>query len=132
MPAADSSLLSAADVPLLVDAARAAGEIALSFFRRDPKVYTKTDQSPVTEADLAVDAYLRETLQAARPDHGWLSEETADTADRLSRRRVFVVDPIDGTRAFIRGEDSWSVSLAVVEDGIAVAGAHADRRGRRV
>ncbi len=121
MPAADSSA-SLADVTLLADAARAAGDIALGYFRRDPKVFTKTDQSPVTEADLAVDAYLRETLQAARPGHGWLSEETADTADRLSRQRVFVVDPIDGTRAFIAGGDEWVVSIAIVEDGRPVAG----------
>lgn len=122
MPAADSPLLSTGDIPLLVDAAQAAGEIALSYFRRDPKVYTKTDQSPVTEADLAVDAYLRETLQRARPDHGWLSEETTDTADRLARSRVFVVDPIDGTRAFIAGGDEWVVSVAIVEDGRPTAG----------
>ena len=119
MPDADTS---ASDLPLLVEAAKAAGDIALGFFRRDPKVYTKTDQSPVTEADLAVDAYLRETLQAARPDHGWLSEETADSDARLGRDRVFVVDPIDGTRAFIAGGDEWVVSVAIVEAGRPVAG----------
>ena len=78
--------------------------------------------SPVTEADLHADAYLRETLLAARPDYGWLSEETADNAVRLSRRRTFVVDPIDGTKAFIDGRDLWCVSVAIVENGVSLAG----------
>jgi myo-inositol-1(or 4)-monophosphatase len=65
---------------------------------------------------------LTERLRAARPDYGWLSEETADAQDRLTCRRIFVVDPIDGTRAFLKGRPWWSVALAVVEDGIAVEG----------
>ncbi|MEH0071589.1 3'(2'),5'-bisphosphate nucleotidase CysQ [Pannonibacter sp. Pt2-lr] len=77
----------------------------------------KAGSSPVSEADMAADAYLRETLLAARPDYGWLSEETADTPDRLGKTRVFVVDPIDGTRAFLAGKDEWTISLAVVENG---------------
>ena len=72
---------------------------------------------------MAVDAFLRETLLAQRPDYGWLSEETADDLARRSRERVFVVDPIDGTRAFIEGADHWCVSLAVVEDGRPVVAA---------
>ena len=67
-------------------------------------------------------AYLRETLTAARPDYGWLSEETADSAERLAARRTFVVDPIDGTRAFLDGRSTWCVSIAVVEDGHPLAG----------
>lgn len=76
---------------------------------------------PVSEADLAVDRFLRDCLLAARPDHGWLSEETADTPDRLGRARVFVVDPIDGTRAFLAGERDFALSLALVEAGRTVA-----------
>ena len=64
----------------------------------------KGGTSPVSEADYAVDRYLRETLTAARPAYGWLSEETADDAGRLAARRTFVVDPIDGTRAFLDGQ----------------------------
>ena len=112
-----------ADVALLEEAARAAGRIALGFFETDLKRWTKGDESPVTEADIAVDTYLRETLGAARPAYGWLSEETADTADRFDRRTLFVVDPIDGTRAFIRGADEWTISLAVVTEGRPVAAA---------
>ena len=100
----------------------AAGIIASGFFRRDVKSWTKEHDSPVTEADILVDRYLAASLLAARPDYGWLSEETADNPSRLQRDRVFVVDPIDGTRGFLRGEDSWTVSIAVVEHGVPVAG----------
>ena len=82
----------------------------------------KAGSSPVSEADYAVDRFLRETLLAARPDYGWLSEETADSAARLSARRTFVVDPIDGTRGFLEGRDIWCVSAAVVENGRPLAG----------
>jgi len=111
------------DLDLLIRAAEGAGEIALRHFGRDPQVWEKADeQGPVTVADLEVDAYLRETLMAARPDYGWMSEETSDDPDRLSRRDVFIVDPIDGTRAFIEGSTSFSHSLAVVRDGQVTAG----------
>lgn len=111
-----------ADLELLTIAAREAGRIAFSFFKRDPKAWTKDGNSPVTEADIAVDRYLFEVLTGARPDYGWLSEETADTSLRLQRRRVFVVDPIDGTRGFIAGKPDWCVSVAVVEDSLPVVG----------
>ncbi|QDB99414.1 3'(2'),5'-bisphosphate nucleotidase CysQ [Mesorhizobium sp. 8] len=111
-----------ADLALLLDAARQAGAIALRYFGRDPQVWMKEGASPVSEADYAADAYLRETLLAARPDHGWLSEETADDPARLKARRLFVVDPIDGTRGFLEGKDTWCVSVALVEDGRTIAG----------
>ena len=110
------------DLELLRSSAVAAGIIASSFFRRDVKSWTKDNASPVSEADILVDRYLASSLLQARPDYGWLSEETADDPSRLDCERVFVVDPIDGTRGFLRGEDSWTVSLAVVENGIPVAG----------
>src|SRR5205085_968308 len=77
---------------------------------------------PVNEITLAADALLKARLTAARPDYAWLSEETADDRARLHTRRVFVVDPIDGTAAFVKGRPWWSVSLAVVEDGRALSG----------
>jgi myo-inositol-1(or 4)-monophosphatase len=107
---------------LIIDAAREAGRIAMGFFNRSPEVWMKAGHSPVSEADYAVDAYLREALTAARPDYGWLSEETADSPVRLSASRTFVVDPIDGTRAFLDGRSTWCVSIAVVENGEPVAG----------
>lgn len=123
MPGADILADRAADLALLIAAAREAGQIALGYFKRDPKVWTKGANSPVTEADLAANHALHATLTAARPDYGWLSEESADTPDRLDRRRLFVVDPIDGTRGFIDGNPDWCVSVALVEDGAAVAAA---------
>lgn len=112
------------DLPLLESAARQAGAIALRYFRRDPQVWDKGgDQGPVTEADLAVNDYLKGALRAARPDYGWLSEESPDDPQRLNCARVFIVDPIDGTRAFISGEDNFAISIAVAERGQIIAGA---------
>lgn len=106
------------DLALLTEAARAAADLALSFHGRNPQVWHKPgDAGPVTEADLAVDALLRDTLTAARPGYGWLSEETPDTPDRLSRPAAFIVDPIDGTRAFVAGEKTWGHSLAIAHEG---------------
>ncbi|WP_421722786.1 3'(2'),5'-bisphosphate nucleotidase CysQ [Bauldia sp.] len=109
------------DVALLKEAGAEAARIALSFFRKDPEVWTKDGGSPVSEADLAVDKFLKTTLCGARPDYGWLSEESADNPDRLERSHAFVVDPIDGTKAFVRGSEDWTVSLAVVNEGRPVA-----------
>lgn len=124
MPAVDDLRATdhVADLKLLVDAAQQAGRIALRYFNSDNEVWMKSGASPVSEADYAVDAFLRETLLAARPDYGWLSEETVDGTARLSARRTFVVDPIDGTRGFLAGSSAWCVSLAVVEQGISLAG----------
>lgn len=122
MPERDPVTSAAEDLPLLRDAAREAGVIAMRYFGKNPQVWMKDGRSPVSEADHAADAYLRETLLAARPDYGWLSEETADDPARLAARRTFVVDPIDGTRGFLEGQRSWCVSVAVVEDGSTLAG----------
>jgi myo-inositol-1(or 4)-monophosphatase len=111
------------DLALLTEAAREAGRIALRYWRRDPQVWDKGgEHGPVTEADLAVNDMLKAKLLAARPDYGWLSEETPDTADRLAVDTVFVIDPIDGTRAFVAGEETWAHSLAVAEQGRVTAG----------
>lgn len=124
MPEADAKGLPSPeeDLALLRDAAREAGRIAMGYFGRDPQVWIKEGTSPVSEADYAADRFLRETLLQARPDYGWLSEETADDLKRLAAPRTFVVDPIDGTRAFIAGNSTWCVSVAVVEQGRSLAG----------
>ena len=107
-----------ADLALLIRAAARAAEIAKGFLGGDLDVRRKAhDQGPVTAADLAVNAALEEDLRGARPGYGWLSEESTDDPARLEARTVFVVDPIDGTRAFIEGQKSWSHALAVVEEG---------------
>ena len=114
--------MPADDLTLLAEAAKAAGRIALTYFEGANEVWEKGADDPVSEADMAVDRFLRETLTAARPGYGWLSEETEDDRARLGASRVFVVDPIDGTRAFVAGERTWAHALAVVEDGRPVAG----------
>lgn len=101
---------------------REAGEIGLRYFRDGAKRWTKGDDSPVTEADIAVDRFLGHALPPLVPGSGWLSEETADVSDRQDRRHVWIVDPIDGTRAFVDGRPEWVISAALVEDGAPVAG----------
>ena len=110
------------DLELLRSAAVGAGIMALGYFRQDVKTWTKSNASPVTEADYLVDDFLLQTLCAARPGYGWLSEESPDDPARLEKNRIFIADPIDGTRGFIRGEDSWTICLAVVEKGLPIAG----------
>lgn len=110
------------DLPLLIDAARMAGRVATSFVGSTAKRWDKPgDAGPVTEADLAVNDMLLSTLQQARPEYGWLSEETEDNAERLGKERVFIVDPIDGTRSFVEGSNTWAHSLAVAENGVVTA-----------
>ena len=109
------------DLELLRDAAAEAGRLARAIRAQGLKITYKAEGSPVTDADLAVDSLLKQRLLAARPDYGWLSEETADDPARLEKRRLFVVDPIDGTRAFMKNKPWWTVALAVVEDGRPIA-----------
>lgn len=112
-----------ADLTLLTAAARLAGARALEFFRKEPEVWWKNGgHSPVSAADFAANDILKKELLSARPNYGWLSEETDDDAGRLDCETVFVIDPIDGTRAFIAGKDIWCVSAAVVHKGRPVAG----------
>lgn len=101
---------------------REAGQLAMARFRTDFARWEKVPGSPVCEVDLAVDTMLRQRLSALLPDAGWLSEETADNPDRLSRSRIWVVDPIDGTRDYIRGRAGWAVSVALVEAGKPIIG----------
>jgi myo-inositol-1(or 4)-monophosphatase len=107
-------------------AAQAAGNAALSFFRSGEqtiaKVTMKAGNSPVTEADYAANAILMETLRSNHPGYGWISEEDADSLERFHCNRVFVVDPIDGTRAFISGKAEWCVSIGLIEGQRPVAG----------
>lgn len=116
--------MRARDLDLLIEAAKAAGKIARRHFRRDPEVWHKDGGAgPVTEADLEINAMLEAELRAARPDYGWLSEESADEPARLTHSRVIIVDPIDGTRAFIEGSKHFATALAIVEDGVPIAAA---------
>jgi len=121
LPGADFDL--AQDAALLFDQVRQAGQMALERFRAGVASWHKPDGSVLTETDLEVDRFLKASLLAARPDYGWLSEETADDGARLSRPMLWIVDPIDGTRAFAKGGDEWCVTGALVKDGQPVAAA---------
>jgi myo-inositol-1(or 4)-monophosphatase len=111
------------DHELLMQAVRDGGDIARSFFKKGAKSWEKNPGDPVTEADIAVDGLLHERLCENRPDYGWLSEESEDDLSRLDRRRVWIVDPIDGTRAFIAGREEFTVCAGLVEDGRPILGA---------
>ena len=107
-----------ADLDLLVRAARKAGQIALYYWGNTPKMWDKGNgQGPVTEADIAVNDMLADMLRTARPDYGWLSEETPDDPARLLCEQVFIIDPIDGTRAFIAVDAGFSHSFAIARKG---------------
>jgi myo-inositol-1(or 4)-monophosphatase len=100
---------------------RDAGALALSMFGAPLKTWTKGASSVVSAADIAVDGLLRERLSGAAPGVAWLSEESADDPARLDAKRVWIVDPIDGTRGYIAGEPDWAVSAALVENGRPIA-----------
>ena len=111
------------DLALLIAAAGEAGVIAARHFGTAPRRWDKgAGQGPVSDADIEIDAMLRARLLAARPGYGWLSEETPDDAARLEAGSVFIVDPIDGTRAFLDGKPQFAHALAVAHEGRITAG----------
>jgi myo-inositol-1(or 4)-monophosphatase len=112
----------AADTGLLVTRIREAGEIARRFYGGEYKSWHKSHGNPVTEADIEIDSFLKRTLLDARPGYGWLSEETADNPARLYSKRIFIVDPIDGTYGFLKHRPHFTIVAAVVENGRPVAG----------
>ena len=120
MPAADLASDHARLAERLAAAVRTAGAMALKAFRSPVKSWTKGLDSPVSEVDMAVDAFLRTEL--SDPGIGWLSEETIDDRARLGFARVWVVDPIDGTRGYLAGKPDWSVAAALVENGRPIIG----------
>lgn len=115
-------MTAGADLDLLADLSGEAGRIAMRFFGKQPRQWTKSGDSPVSEADIAVNRFLFRELTSARPEYGWLSEETECSSGYLADRPTFVVDPIDGTRAFLQGRSTWCISIAVVVAGRPVAG----------
>lgn len=116
----------------IADIAAEAAEKASERWRGEIKIWEKSPDHPVSDVDLLVDDFLRERLAALDPDAGYLSEETVDTAARLGKSRVWVVDPIDGTRDFIRERTGWCVSVALIEDGLPIYGVlEAPARGER-
>ena len=102
--------------------AEEAGRIAAGRCGSDYRTWEKVPGHPVCDIDLEVDAFLRDRLSLLDPEAGWLSEETLDLSDRIERRRLWVVDPIDGTRDYLAGRPGWCVSIALVEDRVPVIG----------
>ncbi len=115
---------AASDLPLLEAAVREAGGLVRELMARPLDVQSKGAAGPVTNVDFAVDALLEQRLLGARPDYGWLSEESPDDpARRIGKPRVFMLDPIDGTAALIAKVPQFTISVGIVEDDRAVAGA---------
>jgi len=113
LPGAEPSL--ADDLDLVVDVAREAGALSLEWLEKGAKTWDKSPGNPVTEADIAVNDLISKRLRRERPDYGWLSEETRDNPTDRAQARTWVVDPIDGTRAFVRGEPYFCISIARLE-----------------
>jgi len=111
------------DAALLKEAVHAAGALARSMLGRGVRSWTKGASSPVSEADIALSDLLEARLRPASADYGFLSEESVDDRSRHRCRFVWVVDPIDGTRAYLAGRDDWSVSVALLEQARPVLGA---------
>ncbi|MBF0358908.1 MAG: 3'(2'),5'-bisphosphate nucleotidase CysQ [Magnetococcales bacterium] len=119
--------MESVDITIMEEAAVAAGKIIMQYYREGQQVTNtaevrhKSLNNPLTKADLEADLLLNKMLLEARPDYGWLSEETIDNPDRLTKKRVWVVDPIDGTKEFIAGLPQFAVSIGLVEDGKPIA-----------
>lgn len=106
----------------VAEVAAEAGRLAMARWGDDFGRWEKSPGNPVSDIDLEVDALIRDRLTAIDPDAGWLSEETADNEDRLACERLWVVDPIDGTRDYLRARPGWAVSIALVEHGVPLLG----------
>ena len=123
MPAPRTTAQASDDEQLLHLAVSEAGAHALQLSKQSVASWNKSDGTPVSDADMAVNDLLFDKLAANRPEYGWLSEETTDTPERLKRKRVWVVDPIDGTSAFLKGGEHWCIACALIENGRPVLGA---------
>ena len=110
------------DLKLAINASLKAGEIIMQYYCDDYEIKEKGYHNPVTTADNEADSYLKSTLMSARPQYGWLSEETVDSKERLHKENVWIVDPLDGTKEFIEGVPQFVVSIALVENGMPIIG----------
>lgn len=110
------------ELEIAIQAAKEAGEIAMGYYQSSYDIREKSPNNPVTTADLMTNHRIREIIYHTFPDDGWLSEETEDSSDRLTKSRVWVVDPIDGTEEFIAGISEFAISIALVVEGTPVIG----------
>ena len=107
---------------LAKEAAIEAGSIIMKYYQKDYDVHQKSYHNPVTTADKEADEKIKEILLSNNSDYGWLSEETVDSKERLSKKYIWVVDPLDGTKEFIEGIPNFVVSIALVEDNKPILG----------
>ena len=105
-----------------VDAARAAGERVRYWYERTYTVAEKGPDNPLTQADLEANAAIQDIISRTFPDDGWLSEETRDSPERLAKRRVWIIDPLDGTKEFINRIPEFCICIGLVEDGVPILG----------
>ena len=99
-----------------------AGKLALKWFKKDPEQWKKDDGSLVSKADIEINDLLNKLLKNKNPEFGWLSEENEDDKSRLNKKITFVVDPLDGTKAFLEGKKEFSISVAIVKNGLPISG----------
>ena len=118
----DDKIILEEDLLIALEASKNAGEIIMKYYRHDYEIKEKGYHNPVTTADNEADDYLRKTLVGARPGYGWLSEETVDSKDRLKKEKVWIVDPLDGTKEFIEGVPQFVVSVGLVKNGKPIVG----------
>ncbi len=107
---------------IAIAAAKTAGDVIMKYYRSKYEITNKSPNNPVTEADLAANYHIQETIMSAFPEDGWLSEESKDSPDRIGKDRVWVIDPIDGTLEFIEGLSQFAVSIALVENSRPIVG----------
>ncbi len=112
------------ELEVAITAAREAGAVVRSLYGKGVAVVEKGDRgdSPLTEADTRANQAIHRAIEAAFPADGWLSEESRDSPERLARRRVWIVDPLDGTKEFVKKIPELAVAIALVEDGEPVLG----------
>jgi len=110
------------DLNIALEASKGAGDIIMKYYKHDYEIKEKSYHNPVTTADNEADDFLKKKLLDARPDYGWLSEETVDSKERLTKKKVWIVDPIDGTKEFIEGVPQFVVSIGLVDNGKPVVG----------
>jgi myo-inositol-1(or 4)-monophosphatase len=110
------------DLSIAKNAAIEAGTLIMNYYKADYEIRDKSYHNPVTSADRAADSLLKKILLGEKPEYGWLSEETVDSSERLTKDRVWVVDPLDGTKEFIEGVPNFVVSIALVENGDPIVG----------
>lgn len=112
------------DRDAVIAAAQEAAALAFTSWRDgavpDTKVWDKSKNNPVSDIDMEVDALLTDRLRAIVPEAAWLSEETVDDPSRLDARLLWLVDPIDGTRDYVRGRSGWCISVALIADSLPV------------